>query len=133
MTFEVCFTGILGLPPTFMGRFFDIHINPVNILQMPKHLCYSHLRFAILSFMLTAKPTKGFVMIGDWPYIVGAIFFYLWISLSLYQFLLGAFSCVYCKLTYICYCRYNCVAQQAKTTLVIKWEFLDAHRISEEG
>jgi len=59
LTFEVCFTGILGLPSTFMGRFFNIHINPVNILQMPKHLRYFRLRFAILSFMLTAKPTKG--------------------------------------------------------------------------
>jgi hypothetical protein len=58
-----------------MGRCFNIHINPVNILQMPKHLCYSRFSYAILSFMLTAKPTKGFIMIGDGSYIVAAILF----------------------------------------------------------
>ena len=84
LTFELCFTGILGLTSTFLGRCFNININSVNILQMPKPLCYARLSYAILSFMLAAKPTKGFVMIGNWRYIVSAILFLISGSLFLF-------------------------------------------------
>jgi hypothetical protein len=100
-----------------MGRRFNIHINPVNILQMPKHLCYSRFSYAILSFMLTAKQTKGFIMIGDGSYIVAAILF-----------LTSGCVCLVIN-SYWGLSLANYVAQQTKTTLIIEWECLEAHQI----